>query len=393
MIDVGNGHEELVAYTPKPNDAPIPGQRHGDASGALEIPEAAKPIGSPASLESIEDLFLAGQHLEQYRHATRDPELYYREALRRDPGDSRSNTALGRLLMRRGCPQEAEPMLRNAVERLTRHNPNPAEGEAHFLLGRCIIQQLDRTRFEAEDLRAREASAVAALWKSTWCNAWQESAFFELARLAAKGISDAPVPATPQQQGIDLARRCLEKNANHGRASHLLVALLFENGNIEEAERVGRQEIKRDPFNLGVLFELCSRGYEKWTVFEERSRMDWNSLSELAIDMRAAGLLKSARDVLEMWVRATNKSRSGSSAVLEHPSAAYVQATARDAEGLVRYHLASVLRELGDAEGANQQLKEAADVPAGAVFPNKTEDIAVLEEAARLNPADAVAPY
>lgn len=38
-----------------------------------------------------------GLHLEQYRHPTRDPCLYWKEGLARDPGDARCNTALGKV--------------------------------------------------------------------------------------------------------------------------------------------------------------------------------------------------------------------------------------------------------------------------------------------------------
>ena len=62
-------------------------------------PQPAKP---PAEIASNEELFLNGLHLEQYRHATYAPEPYYEEALRRDPGDSRCNNAMGLLLYRRG---------------------------------------------------------------------------------------------------------------------------------------------------------------------------------------------------------------------------------------------------------------------------------------------------
>ncbi len=76
-----------------------------------EIPEPAKAIGSPHEIDSVESLYLAGLHLEQYRHATREPADYYREALHRDPGDARCNMALGKLLYRRGtvCRRRAAP--------------------------------------------------------------------------------------------------------------------------------------------------------------------------------------------------------------------------------------------------------------------------------------------
>ena len=73
---------ELVAYSPV----------------RLEPAETPKPVQSPPSpkdVKTIEELYLAGQRIEQFHSPGEDPEPYWEEALRRDPGDARVNTALG----------------------------------------------------------------------------------------------------------------------------------------------------------------------------------------------------------------------------------------------------------------------------------------------------------
>src|SRR4029079_2363684 len=99
--------ETLVAYRPEPKQAEA-------------MPKPAIAIAHPSKLQNTEALFLAGLHLEQYRHATREPEHYYREALRRDPEDVRNNNALGLLLLRRGQFAKAEPFFRAAIKTQTR---------------------------------------------------------------------------------------------------------------------------------------------------------------------------------------------------------------------------------------------------------------------------------
>ena len=74
----------VIAYEPKPIE-------HG------EPPPPATEPPPPDEIVTVEELYLIGRHLEQYRHATRAPEPYWREGIRRDPGDSRCNTALGAL--------------------------------------------------------------------------------------------------------------------------------------------------------------------------------------------------------------------------------------------------------------------------------------------------------
>src|SRR5207249_1129041 len=110
-------------------------------------------------------------HLDQYRHATRDPEVYWREALRRDPGDARCNNAIGLWHLRRGEFSEAEQSFRRAIERLTKCNPNPRDGEPYYNLGLTL-------RYAG-----RDDEAYAAFYKATWNQAWQGAGYHAIAEL------------------------------------------------------------------------------------------------------------------------------------------------------------------------------------------------------------------
>ena len=100
-----------------------------------KVPPPATEPPAPEKIASADELFITGLHLEQYRHATRCPTLYWREALRRDPLDSRCNNAMGLWHLRRGEFAEAETFFRHAIERLTRRNANPYDGEPFYNLG------------------------------------------------------------------------------------------------------------------------------------------------------------------------------------------------------------------------------------------------------------------
>ena len=103
-----------------------------------EVPPPATEPPAPADIATADELYLIGLHLEQYRHATRSPTPYWQEALRRDPLDARCNNALGLWHFRRGEFTVAETHFRNAIQRLTRRNPNPYDGEAYYNLGLCL---------------------------------------------------------------------------------------------------------------------------------------------------------------------------------------------------------------------------------------------------------------
>ncbi|MEM7623342.1 MAG: DUF5107 domain-containing protein, partial [Planctomycetota bacterium] len=337
---------QLVAYRP--------------ASRAGEpIPAPAREIGPPGSLDSCESLFLAATHLEQYRHATRDPEPYYREALRRDSGDSRCNVGLARLLMARGRPDLAEPLCRAAVERLTRHNPNPATGAAHLQLGLSLV------------LVGRDEEAEPHLWKATWSEAERAAGSFELARLELR--KQWKHDAVRASEAIDLLDTCLAHNAHHHQAAHLRVATLFRSGNQAAGVDAAHAALDADRFAFGVLWELALNGHGDWDAYDDRSRGDINTAIGLALDYAAAAMFDRARAVLERCLdRAPDRT----------PGLA-----------MVRYHLAQLLDISGHERRASDERKLAAGMSKDLCFPNRHEDIAVLRAATEKNPADALAPF
>jgi len=62
-------------------------------------PESATEPAAPDEAASNDELYLIGEHLEQYRHPTRDPEAYWLEGIKRDPHDLRCNAGIGRHLL------------------------------------------------------------------------------------------------------------------------------------------------------------------------------------------------------------------------------------------------------------------------------------------------------
>ena len=116
------------------------------------VPPPATEPPAPRDIASADELFVTGLHLDQYRHATRCPTLYWREALRRDPLDARCNNALGLWHLKRGEFALAEARFRKAIERLTRRNANPADGEPFYNLGLCLRFQADRLSATSEVL-------------------------------------------------------------------------------------------------------------------------------------------------------------------------------------------------------------------------------------------------
>lgn len=315
---------------------------------SMEPPEPARPIDLPEAISSNEALYLAGLHLEQYRHATRAPEKYYSEALRRDPLDLRCRNALGRLFHRRGQYTEAERHFRAAVATATRHNGNPYDSEPFFNLGLSLAAQ---ERFD---------EAFAAFYKATWSAASSDAAYFELARIALR--------RGQWSTARDLLRHCLDGNARHYQAIHLLVFVLQRQGRRDEARRLAEQELAENPFNFGVLFEQAISLGRDWNTFNRRLHDSSHNYLEVAGDYRAAGLIERAI------------------AVLDH----YLDRVDGQADTpLVHYLLAELHSTTGIMGLSAAHARTAATLARRGFFPNGLAALRMLEAAVRHDAADS----
>lgn len=142
-----------------------------DEMTPMPRPQVATEPPLPERVESSDELYLIGVHLEQYRHPTRHPETYWREAIRRDPQDSRANAALGLWHLRRGEFTLTETHLCIAIQRMTKRNPKPSDGEPCYNQG-LMLGYLDR-----------QEESYAAFYKATWSAAWKAAAYHRLAEI------------------------------------------------------------------------------------------------------------------------------------------------------------------------------------------------------------------
>lgn len=322
--------EELIAWRPRPEPSD-PRQ-----------PEPATPLPPPAEIASQDELYLAGVHLVQYRHPTRDPEPYWEEALRRDPGDSRVNAALAERRLRDGRLSESEHLLRAAIARQTRRNPNPLDGEAHYLLG-VVLARAGRPG-EAEEFFA----------KSTWNVAWRLPAHLALARLA--------LVAGRARDALAHARQAREHAASSGAAAALEAIALRRLGYQAEAGAVIADRVAADPLDPW-LRDLAGEPLET----------DALSLTDVADEYRVTGQTEDALRVLEAAADAARR-RPVTGAGNPLP--------------LIHYRRAELLRSLGDP-AADSELALARGADAVRCFARGLDDVLLLERALEHDPDDA----
>jgi tetratricopeptide (TPR) repeat protein len=349
--------QKLVSYKPEPRQAKA-------------IPEPAKAIPQPRNVATNEALYLAGLHLEQYRHATREPEAYYREAVRRDPEDVRSNNALGLLLLRRGQFAQAEPYFRAAIRTQTRHNPNPQDGEPYYNLGVCLRYL------------GREQEAFDAFYKASWNAALQDAAFFQLARIAAaRGEWD---------NALDFVDRALARNAHNQKATHLKTMLLRKMGRRQEARELAQRAIARDPHDVWARNELLALGRSDGPETKRARKRNQSpdgatsihTCLEVASDYAQAGAFAEAIDLLKRAPRGSSRT-AGHAGELGMPNA----------RPMVFYFAGYYAIQEGDSRRATKYFKMAAAQRPDCCFPNSLDSILALQAALKINPRDARANF
>ena len=298
---------------------------------------ATEPL-SPEQIATVEELYLTGVHLEQNRHATRRPELYWLEALKRDPQESRVLNALGLWHMRRGELPQAVEHFDRAIRRATRLNPNPYDGEPYYNLGIAL-------RFLGQTERAYDA-----LYKATWNAAWRGPAYFALAEIDTSRKS--------WQDAEDHLQRALRVGADNLNARNLLGFVYAEQGRADEAEALYRETLELDPLDGGARWALgVAPGNGQETL-------------DLAFDLLRAGRQAEAVGLFEA---AQHSAENGTLP-------------------MILFTLADIQREAGGADAAST-LDRAAAQSKDYCFPSRIEEMLVLERVLENHPRQALASY
>lgn len=302
-------------------------------------PAVAQEPPAPENIVSIDELYLTGLHLEQYRHATRQPEWYWQEGLKRDPGDSRLHNALGLWRLRRGEFDESAKHFEAAIARLTRLNPNPRDGEPFYNLG--LVRRYQGQMKQAQD----------ALYKATWNAAWRGPAYLALAECAtASGDWTA---------ALDHVRRSLNVEADNLNARNLLGIVLMALGRSLEAQEVFAATLAMDPLDIGARWQ---RGI---------APRDGQEFLDLAFDLLRAGLNQEALRVLQS---ADYESTDGSAPI-------------------ILLTLAHVYSKLGREDDAKQARDRAIAIPLDYCFPSRLEEMLILQSAIAADASNWTAHY
>lgn len=342
--------KELVAYSPI-KLAPQP------------MPEQVSLPPSPKNIKTVEELYLAGQRIEQFQTPGIEPEPYWEEALSRDPGDARVNTALGIRQIRAAKFAEAEQHFRTAIKRLTTNYTSPKDGEPFYYLGVAL------------DSQGKHDEAYDAFFKATWSQAWRGPAYF--------GISQIDTRRGNFALALDHVNRSLDANDLNVLALNLKAAVLRHLDRPQEALAVLDAAARdTDPLDVDLLTERwrSARQANKTnqtasTLLElKRTIADFpNAALETVVDLGDAGLWEDAFSAVNLITQ--------------------VAGDEAHVSPLVYYYAAQSAEDRGNTKLATECRERAARHSPEYVFPFQWEAIAALRAAIKSDPNDARAPY
>jgi tetratricopeptide (TPR) repeat protein len=334
---------ELIAYSPvRLKDEPMPNE--------------VKPPLDPKDIKTNEELYLTGLRIDQFHNPSLEPEPYWEEALKRDPGDVRVNTALGIVYSRKARFGDAEKCFRKAIERLTDKYTMPKDGEAFYYLGVALKAQ------------GKIDEAYDNFYKATWSAAWQAAGYFSLAEIdCLRGNLQA---------ALDHLDQSLEANALNTRAINLKAAILRHHGQPEQALKLLSAVEKIDPLDVRMPAEryLAENNTDNGkTLYLALQQFPAAGL-ETAVEYANAGFWKDGSVILEQVV------------IAGAPDKAKISP-------MTYYYLGYFAEKQGHNKKAADYYKMAATMPPDFVFPFQYEAIAILRRAMEANPTDARAPY
>ena len=325
------------------------------------LPQPDPPFPPAEKIASADSLYLIADFLERFRRSD-EAAVYYQEALRRDPGDSRVNTAWGLALSKRGLYTQALEYFGRALER------DPGLAEAHYYAGLCrrALGQLSEAKKE--------------LNQASYGLDYYAAAQYELAQLAAY--------QKYYVKALEHIGRSVRANADNMQALALQALILNRLGRYEEALAIADSVQRTDRLEMlsaaevQVSRELLQVNPQRWNEFVPRdsliaiTRLDEQNHLELAIRYARCGQYQYAADFLELadfFPAETGKKRDNSP--------------------LLYYYMAYYSRQLGDNQAAASWRELARKASYLYCFPSRLETEPVLRSAIEADPRDGLAHF
>jgi tetratricopeptide (TPR) repeat protein len=298
----------------------------------------------------VEELYLAGSRIEQFYNPTLNALVYYKEALKRDPSDIRTNTAVGDIYLRNGDYETARSYFSKAVKRLTKDFTRPSDCEALYLQG-LTLKALGLYN-----------EAVDTLYRATWDYAYHSAAYLELARISSL--------LGNFEKALQQVNESLTTNSLNNSAIGLKSSILRHLGNYKSAVASLSGLPQSDPLDFRAGNEL----YLNMKESGENQKAE-KVLADLMLKMRDFD-----QNYLELGIAYLNDGLTD--------DAEEVFKRYKGKNPIICYYLGYIQDKKGNKSDAVKFFKEGSGLPVDYIFPFRLETLNVLKLASEYDPND-----
>jgi tetratricopeptide (TPR) repeat protein len=239
-------------------------------------PDPITDTPSAEKIATVQELYLAGVHVAQYRDPAVYPDAYWLEALRRDPNHIESLIAMADYRYRLCDYNTAYDYIKKAIEKLTFLNAHPESGKAYFICG-LILEAMEK-REEAYDY----------YYKAAWSGITYD--------VAMTRISVLDLYNKDYEKALEHTENALSRNSNNRLAMAVRVMALKYLDMQDEAEELIKSALDSDKLDHLIRFLATEEDLADFFAVMDSSATQ--TCLDLAFDLADMGELKRAENLL-----------------------------------------------------------------------------------------------
>ena len=243
----------------------------------FNMPDVITDMPSAASMNSPQELYLAGVHVDQYRDPAVKADAYWKEALKRDITHIPSLIAMAKFEYNQYNYAEAEGYITRAIAQLDRFNARHQSGEAYYTYGK-ILEAKGQWK-KAHDFYNKAAWAADSVVKA-------------MTRIAVLDLKLGHA-----KEALRHAKAALDRDSNDALAAAAAVLAARDLG--KDANELAQTMLRKDP--MDHMMRYLTGAEDFYTIMDSDPAQ---TCLDLAFDFAAMGREELAVDILEGLVKA-----------------------------------------------------------------------------------------
>ncbi len=266
-VCVTSGGKELICYKEEEKDV-------------YHIPDTTQDMPNFKEAKTAQELYLCGVHVWQYRDPAIQPDVYWKEALSRDPEHIESLTALAMFYYKQNEFKVALDFIRRAEKAATKYNKHPQSGQIYFVEG-LIHLALDSYN-----------AAYDYFYHASWNADYYSAAMTHIA--AIDGLNHN------FEQMLEHSKNALLFNSYHPIAPVYAAIACIKLSDSHAATDMIESALNWDPLNHLARYVYYKLGKLEKADFYAALHSDMSQTClDLAFNLMACGMFDWATDILQ----------------------------------------------------------------------------------------------